>query len=111
MESSSNEKKIVMALEVFKKNLKFTIQTASRIYEVFHMTLMEWHAGKQLRNNILINSKKFTNLEKKVILDCIIKLVDWKFLLKQKNVWNIVDSLCNAWYMFHIGLWWAENFV
>ena len=76
MESSSNEKKIVMALEAFKKNLKFTIWAANRIYEIFHMTLMERRAGKQLWNDILINSKKFINLKKKVVLDCIIELVD-----------------------------------
>ena len=68
MESSSNEKKIVMALEAFKKNLKLTIQAASKIYEIFHMTLMEQHTGKQLQNNILINSKKFINLKKKKFL-------------------------------------------
>ena len=76
MESSSNEKKIVMALEAFKKNPKLTIRAANRIYEVLHTTLMEQHAGKQLQNNIPINSKKFTNLKKKVIFDCIIKLVN-----------------------------------
>ena len=76
MESSSNERKIVMALKIFKKNPKLTIQAASKIYEIFHTTLMERHAGKQLRNNILINSKKFINLKKKVIFDCIIKLIN-----------------------------------
>ena len=54
-----------MALEAFKKNPKLTIRAASRIYEVLHTTLMEQRAGKQSQNNIPINSKKFTNLEKK----------------------------------------------
>ena len=76
MESSSNERKIVMAFEAFKKNPKLIIQAANRIYEVFCMTLMEQCVGKQLRNNIPINSKKFINLEKKVVFDCIIKLVN-----------------------------------
>ena len=86
MESSSNERKIVMALKAFKKNPKLTIRAASRIYEILRTTLMERRAGKQSRNNILINSKKLTNLKKKVVFDCIIKLVDQGFLLKQKDV-------------------------
>ena len=65
-----------MALKTFKKNPKLTIQAASRIYEILHITLMEQHVGKQSPNNISINSKKLTNLKKKVILDCIIELVN-----------------------------------
>ena len=96
MESSSNEKKIVIALKTFNKNPKLTIQAANKIYEVLHTTLMERHAGKQLQNNIPINSKKFINLKEKVVLDHIIELVDQKFLLKQKNVRDMADSLCDA---------------
>ena len=68
MESSSNEKKIVMALKTFKKNPKLTIQAASKIYKILCMTLMKQHAGKQSQNNIPINSKKLTNLKKKKFL-------------------------------------------
>ena len=96
MESSSNEKKIVMAFETFKKNPKLTIWTANKIYEILHTTLMKWHTGKQSQNNIPINSKKLINLEKKIVLDHIIELIDWKFLPRQKNVRNMVDFLCNA---------------
>ena len=76
MESSSNERKIVIALETFKKNPKLTIQAASKIYEVLCTTLMKQRAGKQSQNNILINSKKLINLKKKIVFDCIIELVD-----------------------------------
>ena len=103
MESNSNERKIIMALEAFKKNPKLTIRAARKIYEILHTTLMKQHAGKQSQNNIPINSKKLTNLEKKIILDCIIKLVNQGFLLKQKNVQNIINFLCNTQSTFYIG--------
>ena len=64
---------------------------------------MERHTGKQLRSNIPINSKKFINLEKKIVLDCIIELVNQRFLPKQKNVRNMADSLCNAWNVSRVG--------
>ena len=64
MGSSSNEKKIVITLETFKKNLKLIIKTASKIYEIFYTTLMEQRVGKQLHNNISINFKKFINIKK-----------------------------------------------
>ena len=65
-----------MAFKTFKKNPKFTIQIASKIYEIFYTTLIKQHAGKQSQNNIPINSKKFTDLKKKVILNHIIKLIN-----------------------------------
>ena len=65
-----------MAFEAFKKDPKLTIRAASRIYEVLCTTLMERRVGKQLRSDIPINSKKFINLEEKVVLDHIIELVD-----------------------------------
>ena len=111
MESSSNEKKIVMAFEAFKKNPKLTIWAASRIYKIPCTTLMEWHIGKQSQNNISINSKKFTNLKKKVVFDCIIELINQRFLPKQKDIWNMVDFLCNIQNMSYIKPWWVKNFV
>ena len=68
MESSSNERKIIMALKTFKKNPKLTIRAANKIYEILHTTLMEQHIGKQSQNNIPINSKKLTKLKKKNFL-------------------------------------------
>ena len=64
MESNSNEKKIVMALEIFKKNPKFIIQAVNKIYKILHITLIKQYISKQLQNNIPINSKKLTNLKK-----------------------------------------------
>ena len=45
-----------MAFETFKKNPKFIIKTASKIYEIFYTTLMKQCVSKQSQNNILILS-------------------------------------------------------
>ena len=62
MESSSNERKIVMALEAFEKDPKLTIRAASRIYEVPRTTLMERRAGK----NMQILNKTFNIINEKI---------------------------------------------
>ena len=45
MQSSSNENKIIMALQTINQDLKLSIKRASQIYEVPHTTLINQRDG------------------------------------------------------------------
>ena len=78
MELNSNEKKNIMIFQNFKKNSKFIIQIANKIYEIFHITLIHQYDGKQSQYNISINSKNLIDL-KDIIFEYIINWMDCNF--------------------------------
>ena len=80
MQSSSKERNIIMTLQAIKRNLKLSIRRASEIYEISRTTLANRRNNRQSKRDILANLMNLTNLEKKVIFDRIINLVNYKFL-------------------------------
>ena len=94
MQSSSNENKIIMALQAINQNLKLSIKRASQIYEVPRTTLINRRDGIQSKCDISSKSKNLTDLKKKIIFEHIIDLINCSFLLRQDNVRNIANLIC-----------------
>ena len=86
MQSSSNENRIIMALQAINQNLKLSIKRASQIYKILHTTLINRRNSIQSKYNISSKSKNLTDLKKKIIFKHTINLINCSFLLKQNNV-------------------------
>ena len=56
----SNESRIILTLEAFKKNDTLSLQAIAKSYSVSPTTLMRRRDGKLVRHDSLVNSKKLT---------------------------------------------------
>ena len=63
MESSSNESRIILALEALENRKCVSVRSIAKTYSVPEATLYYRRAGRQLRRDIIANSQKLTNLE------------------------------------------------
>ena len=57
-----------MALEAIKDNLKIGIRAAAKLYNVLASTLYRRRGGQPIQRDILVNSRKLMDLEKKTIV-------------------------------------------
>ena len=75
MESTSNESRIILAIEALKNDPKLTERATASIYNVPRTTLADRRAGKLSRRDMTANGRKLTNLEENVLLNHIIDLI------------------------------------
>ena len=80
MQSSSNENRIIMALQAINQDLKLSIKHTSQIYEILRTTLINRRDSIQSKCNISSKSKNLTDLKKKIILKHTINLINYNFL-------------------------------
>ena len=111
MESFSNERHIILALEALKKDPKLSVRAAAKIYSVPDRTLRRRCTGIQSRRDISANSKKLTNLEESVLLQRILDLDIRGFQPRLSDVREMADRLRMDRNASHVGPRWAENFV
>jgi hypothetical protein len=72
MPQSSNEGKILLALQALQNDPKLSMRHASQIYEVGYSTLRDRRHGRQSRRDIMPNSRKLSTLEEEVLLQSIL---------------------------------------
>jgi hypothetical protein len=111
MESSSNESRLLLAIQAIEKNLNLSIRAAAKIYNVPEITLRCRRAGKPSRYNIPANSKKLINLEEEVIIQHIFDLDSQGIPLRKKNVEDMANRLLAARNRGRVGIHWADNFI
>ena len=111
MESSSNESRILLALEAFKKDPNLSIRSLASIYKVPRTTLRHRMTGKPARRDISANLTKLTPIEKTVLLETIIDLDTRGFQARLTNVATMADRLRTDRDALRVGMRWAERFV
>lgn len=111
MESSSNESRIILALEALKRDPKLSIRTTAKIYNIPYTTLRYRRVGRTSRRDISANSRILTNLEEDVILQRILDLDSRGFQPRQSDIREMADSLRTNRDASRVGPRWAENFV
>ena len=68
MESSSQESRVILALQALKNDPYLTTRRAAKVYNVLHTTLIDRRSGRQSRRDIQPKSRKLTDLEESVIV-------------------------------------------
>ena len=111
MESSSNERRIILALQAIKRDPKLSVRAAAKIYNIPQTTLRDRRAGKRSRLDIPANSRKLTNLEEEAIIQHILDLDSQGISPRKKNVEDMANRLFAARNGGHVGVHWADNFI
>ena len=74
MPSTSNEAKIILALQALEKDEKLSVRAAAKIYGVARKTLGRRRAGTPARRDIPANSRNLTDLEEQTIVQYVVEL-------------------------------------
>ncbi len=90
MESSSIESRTILAIEVLKKDPKFSVRRAAKIYEIPEATLRHRRVGRLARRDMPASSRALTDLEEDVIVQRILDLDSRGFQPRQGDVREIV---------------------
>jgi len=68
MDSLLKESRLTLAIKALKNNLKLTFRYVATIYNVPPITLSVRRNSRPVRRDIPANSRKFTDLEEKIII-------------------------------------------
>jgi hypothetical protein len=79
MPQSSNEGKILLALQALQNDPKLSMRHASQIYKVGYSTLRDRRHSRQSRRDIMPNSRKLSILEEEVLLQSILDQISQGF--------------------------------
>ncbi|KFY79193.1 hypothetical protein V499_01785 [Pseudogymnoascus sp. VKM F-103] len=93
MESTSNESRIILAIEALKNDPKLTERAAASIYNVPRTTLADRRARKLSRRDMTANGRKLTNLEENVLLNRIIDLIKRGFSPQLEDIQDMANCL------------------
>jgi hypothetical protein len=93
MTQSSNEARILLALQALQNNPKLSTRRAATIYEVNYRTLQRRHNGIQSRHNWIPKSRKLSDLEEQIIVQFIVDLDSRGFPSRLRFVEEIANSL------------------
>jgi hypothetical protein len=93
MSQSSNEARILLALQALQNNPKLSIQRAATIYSVSWSTLRDRKNGTQSRHDSIPNGRKLSDLEEQIIVQFIIDLDSRGFPSRRRFVEEMANSL------------------
>ena len=111
MTQSSNEARILLALQALQNNPKLGIRRAASIYEVKYGTLRNRKNGIQSRCDSIPNSRRLSDLEEKIIVQFILDLDSRGFPSRLRFVEEMPNSLLADRDASPVGKRWAYNFV
>ena len=93
MESSSQESRVILALQALKNDPYLTTRRAAKVYNVPYTTLIDRCSGRQSRHDIQPKSRKLTDLEESVIVQYILDLDSKGFPPRLCGVEDIANRL------------------
>ncbi|OBS16237.1 hypothetical protein FPOA_13041 [Fusarium poae] len=111
MPQSSNEARILLALQALQNNPKLSLRRASTIYQVSFETLRRRHNGIQSRRDCIPKSRKLSDLEEQIIVQFILDLDSRGFPSRLRFVEEMANSLLADRDASPVGKRWAHNFV
>ena len=68
MPPTSNEARVILALEALENDEKLSLRAIAKVYNVYHTTLLRRRASRPVRRNITPNSRRLTDSEEKAIV-------------------------------------------
>jgi hypothetical protein len=111
MESSSQESRILLALQAIKPRGNLTIRRAAKVYNVPYTTLRNRRQGKPAREDMIPNSRKLTELEEETLVQHILDLDSRSFPPRLCGVEDMANKLLRERDAAKVGINWAANFV
>ena len=111
MPQINNKATILLALQVYKNDLKLSLRRTAKFYQVNHTTLLCRHNSVQARANTITKPCKLSNLEEKIVIRYIRDLNLRGFPLRLGGVEEIANRLLADRDVSPIGKFWAGNFV
>ena len=91
MESSSQESRILLALDVIRPYGNLSIYTAAKVYFVPYTTLYKRSHGRPARHDMMPNSRKLTELEENTLVQHILDLDARSFPPRLSGVEDIAN--------------------
>ncbi|OBS15037.1 hypothetical protein FPOA_28863 [Fusarium poae] len=111
MPQSSNEARILLALQALQNDPKLSTRRAATIYNVYYRTLQRRHNGIQSRRDSIPNSRKLSDLEEQIIVQFILDLDVRGFPSRLRFFEEMANSLLADRDAPPVGKRWAHNFV
>jgi hypothetical protein len=93
MSQSSNEARIILALQALQNNPDVSTRRAAEIYQVGRMQLWRRQQGIQSRRDSGPNSRRLSDLEEQTIVQFILDLDSRGFPSRQRVVEEMANSL------------------
>jgi hypothetical protein len=111
METPSNERFIILALQALKNDPRLSVRKAAKIYKVSPTTLAQRRKGKPSRVETIVKSRKLSNLEEKTIVQRVLKLDSQGFPVWISGVEDMANQLLRERDASLVGRNWASNFI
>src|SRR6478752_7371003 len=111
MSQSSNEARILLALQALQNNPKLSLRQAATNYKVPFETLRRRHHGIQSRCDSIPKSRRLSDLEEQIIDQFILDLDSRGFPSRLRFVEEMANSLLADRDASPVGKRWAYNFV
>jgi hypothetical protein len=110
-QSTSNEAKLILAIQAISNDASLSERKAAELYGVDRMLLNRRRTGMAARRDCQANSKKLTKLEEEVIVEHIIELDSRGFSPSLAAVRDMANTLLRERSAPQIGQNWPSNFV
>jgi hypothetical protein len=111
MSRSSNEARILLALQALQNNPNLSTRRAATMYEVHYRTLQRRRNGIQSRSDWSPKSRKLSDLEEQIIVQFVTDLDSRGFPSRLRFVEEMANSLLADRDASPVGKRWAHNFV
>jgi hypothetical protein len=111
MSQSSNEARILLALQALQNTPELSIRRAASNYKVPRNTLSRRYNGIQSRRDWIPKSRRLSDLEKQIIVQFILDLDSRGFPSRLRFVEEMANSLLADRNMLPVGKRWAHNFI
>jgi hypothetical protein len=111
MQSSSQESRILLALQAIKPQGNLSIRRAAKVFNVPYATLRDRRDGKPARQDIMPKSQRLTELEEETLVRHILDLDSRSFPPRLSGVEDMANKLLCERDATKVGVNWASNFV
>ena len=111
MDLPPDEARIILALKAMKNGQKLSVRAAAKIYSVPPATLFHRRAGRRVRRDTSLNSRKLTKLEEEAIIRYVLKLGTRSFPPRLSDVEEMANQLLRVRDASPVGVNWSSNFV
>jgi hypothetical protein len=111
MSQSSNEARILLALQALQNNPRRKLRPTAKAYQVSYSTLRDRKNGIQSQHDIIPKSRKLSDLEEQIIVQFILDLGSRGFPPRLRFVEEMANHLLADRDRSSVGKRWAHNFV
>jgi hypothetical protein len=91
MPPTSNEARVLLALEALENDKKLSLRAVAKVYNVYYTTLSRQRASRPARRDITPNSRRLTDSEEEAIVQYIVELVTRSFPLRLRGIEDIAN--------------------